>query len=586
MTGYGVGIAILLLMLAVALARLLRVPPGGTGPWIAETRRGAKRFLTAHYAGWLVVVAAVAVPASLAFGLWQVFPVALGLLEYLEELPPDSDTARGVVIQLTAALALFGILGAIIVGAIRVWTNERQVAASERQTATIEQGHVTDRLTKAVEQLGAQKTVKRILYDADGTEVRDERNVPVTVETTEPNLEVRLGGIYALERIARDSERDHVTVMAILCAYIRENAPAARTGGERLTDSRGDEGSAADETFRFTSATLNERRRKLDERLNKIQPPRADIQAALDVIGRRQTKPYSPERADNNFIIDLRDVDLRRCKLRGREFDHAMLDNSRLDGADLSEVRMRKAFLSGACLDGAVLEGAKLQAADLSGAILTDAKAKQAHMQYVVFRSNPFAPAIPRNACLDFIDLTGAQLHNARLEGLEIRGANFNAAFLINARLTKTNFSYARMKSAKLNNALMYEVKILWSDISCVDFRGATLDGSDIVYCLVDGADFRGECNSIAGPLVGDKHTLLPENGAIKCHSCFEDQSRAEELAAVAVEEYIDEDSYHAVEVQDMVTRFKCDYEGRHETGTKLAYDAPYPPDHPLAPRK
>src|SRR6056297_1657332 len=76
------------------------------------------------------------------------------------------------------------------------------------------EGHITDRITSAVEQLGAEKTVKK-----DG------------VETTEPNIEVRIGAILSLERIAQDSTRydkgrDHVRVMEILCAYIRENSNA------------------------------------------------------------------------------------------------------------------------------------------------------------------------------------------------------------------------------------------------------------------------------------------------------------------------------------------------------------------------
>jgi hypothetical protein len=44
------------------------------------------------------------------------------------------------------------------------------------------EGQVTDRYTKAIEQLGSDK------------------------------LDVRIGGIYALERVARDSARDHPTV--------------------------------------------------------------------------------------------------------------------------------------------------------------------------------------------------------------------------------------------------------------------------------------------------------------------------------------------------------------------------------------
>ena len=40
-----------------------------------------------------------------------------------------------------------------------------------------------------------------------------------------PNVEVRLGAIYALERIAFDSPRDQWTIMEVLTAYVRQNAP-------------------------------------------------------------------------------------------------------------------------------------------------------------------------------------------------------------------------------------------------------------------------------------------------------------------------------------------------------------------------
>ncbi len=76
------------------------------------------------------------------------------------------------------------------------------------------EGQITDRISKAVEQLGAERTVS-----ADGA--KDGR--------TEANIEVRIGGILALERIAQDSVRfhqgrDHVRIMELLCAYIRNNA--------------------------------------------------------------------------------------------------------------------------------------------------------------------------------------------------------------------------------------------------------------------------------------------------------------------------------------------------------------------------
>jgi hypothetical protein len=61
------------------------------------------------------------------------------------------------------------------------------------------EGHVTDRYTKAVGQLG----------DDDSSWVR-------------------IGGIYALERIGNDSPKDRVTIIYVLGAFIRERSRATR----------------------------------------------------------------------------------------------------------------------------------------------------------------------------------------------------------------------------------------------------------------------------------------------------------------------------------------------------------------------
>ena len=75
-------------------------------------------------------------------------------------------------------------------------------------------------------------------------------------ESTAPNIEVRLGAICALERIAQDSARDHIPVMETLCAYVRENATAHEPTDDKPTDR-----------------------------------PRADIRAVLDVLSRREAGP-------------------------------------------------------------------------------------------------------------------------------------------------------------------------------------------------------------------------------------------------------------------------------------------------------
>jgi hypothetical protein len=59
---------------------------------------------------------------------------------------------------------------------------------------SVAERQVTDRYTRAVEQLGSGK------------------------------LDVRIGSVYALERIARDSLPGHPAVMEVLAAFIRENS--------------------------------------------------------------------------------------------------------------------------------------------------------------------------------------------------------------------------------------------------------------------------------------------------------------------------------------------------------------------------
>jgi hypothetical protein len=43
-------------------------------------------------------------------------------------------------------------------------------------------------------------------------------------ELSSDKLDVRIGGIYVLERIARDSARDHPAVMKVVSAFIREHS--------------------------------------------------------------------------------------------------------------------------------------------------------------------------------------------------------------------------------------------------------------------------------------------------------------------------------------------------------------------------
>jgi len=141
-------------------------------------------------------------------------------------------------------------------------------------------------------QLGADKTVKGI---EDGKEY------------THPNIEVRVGAILALERIAKRSPDVHIQIMEILCAYIRENTKEKR------------------------------------------ERPREDIQLALTVNGRRSEKVIAME---SDKLIDLRGTHLDHADLR-----EVRLPNAQLTGAQLNEANLYAAQLNGANLSEAQLMG-------------------------------------------------------------------------------------------------------------------------------------------------------------------------------------------------------------------------------------
>jgi len=170
-----------------------------------------------------------------------------------------------------------------------------------RRIEVAQEGQLTERFTRAIEQLGSEK------------------------------LEVRLGGIYALERIARDSPKDHWTIMEVLTAFVRENAPW----------------------------------RDQPESSPACEPPplRTDIQAILTVIGRR-TRIYGKGEA---LPLDLSGTDLRRADLWGAHLERAHLRGAHLEEAYLIGAHLEGASLWDAHLEGAYLESAHLEGVDLRG---------------------------------------------------------------------------------------------------------------------------------------------------------------------------------------------------------------------------
>jgi hypothetical protein len=201
-------------------------------------------------------------------------------------------------------------VGAALIGAVVV------AVGTYRTIQVTREGQITDRYTKAVEQLDAK--------DSSG----------------HPNEVVVLGGIYALERIASDSKVDYRPIMEILTSYVRMRVPSPEGAAS------GKQSEVSTQEYKFPN----------------------DVQAALAVLARR-----SPPKGEH-LRLDLQATDLRCAKLPYARFERAILREAWLSGADLRMAVLTDAKLQGAKLGPSDTGKAKFEGALLDGTVLKGAQ--------------------------------------------------------------------------------------------------------------------------------------------------------------------------------------------------------------------
>ena len=219
-------------------------------------------------------------------------------------------------------------------------------------------------------------------------------------------LSVRLGGIYALARLAQDHPAQyHVPIFQLFCAFVRRPP-------EEGKEAKNEQGS--------------------QEKRDKLRP---DVQAVMTAISGRSEAGLDYEKATRGLLletvlseegrtvrrkghywldlrgVDLRCVDLLDAELSNANFAHADLSASILLEANLSHAQLRTANLSRAQLWKANLSHADIsQRANLSHADLTSANITEA----LLFLAN----------------LSGAILYRANLTGAILQQANLTGANL------------------------------------------------------------------------------------------------------------------------------------------------------------
>jgi uncharacterized protein YjbI with pentapeptide repeats len=331
---------------------------------------------------WLGIALLLLVVSVCTFILPPYFASRDSSLQHIDRSKLEND------VRTTLLQGVAGML--VVVGGIAAWlqldTNRKQLRqaldASNRELALAREGQITERFTKAIEQLAGN------------------------------TLDLKVGGIYALERIAHDSDLDRHAIREILAAYVRGHSPWPPDNKAGLPP---------------------------DHPISDLPPLRTrsdDIQMAMTALGRKSLfgdelhhgdamAPKSlrdSKRADSTFPerIILSQVDLRGAYLRDAALPRVDFTNAHLERADLI---------------GADLQSSRLGGADFRQALLTNANLGRAYLV---------------NG-----HLQGAHFESALLERVKLMGANLEGAHLINANLTGANLRNAVLRGASMTKCIL-----------------------------------------------------------------------------------------------------------------------------------
>ena len=278
------------------------------------------------------------------------------------------------------------LVAGIIALPLALWRSmvaQRQADAAHRQAVTAQQDLLNERYQRGAEMLGSEV------------------------------LAVRLGGIYALERLATEYPASYYfQITRLLCAFVRHPTQDERS-----------------EVRRSKTGSLT---------------PREDVETAARSVsachGRHLAVSDYSERRLNLTNSELAGANLSYTVLSGTFFDDTDLTSATMQFANLNDAQFSRTSLIGADLSNSNLSGARFLAAKLSNARLS-------------FTEAPGAEFI--NADLSSAWLAGTDLSNASLSGSNLAGATLLGVNLSGTAFSASgNYPVSGLTQEQLNEAM------------------------------------------------------------------------------------------------------------------------------------
>lgn len=272
----------------------------------------------------------------------------------------------------------------------------------EAQTDADMQRRITESFMKAVEQLGSQK------------------------------LEVRLGGIFSLERISIESAPEYWTVMETLCAFVRQRSPWLPSSAERDSIFNDVDPREASREKRFPSdaqAVLTVLGRRDDRRSPRRErlpptPTKRYLKLDLSYTDLRGARFIDHPEHSKNFS----EIDFTRSNLQGVAFYDINFSQSDFSEADLEGVDFNECDFSHATFDGACMQRLVVNGANFNTATFVDTSFANSRIRSTTAIAANFFRASFRECVLD----------DLRWDGANVAGADFSGAMLSSSMLDDT----------------------------------------------------------------------------------------------------------------------------------------------------
>ena len=217
-----------------------------------------------------------------------------------------------------------------------------------------------------------------------------------TAKLGDESASVRLGGIYALQKLAESNKNYLASIAEILCTHLRET-----TQQKGYQKKYKDKPSNEIQSLAKVLSVLNSQK----EENGNFNFLRLDLSASY-LVG-----------ADLRNAC-LQDVNLRKTNLQGASLDKAQMQMAYLVGAQMQRTHCNEAQLQGVSLHEAQMQGARLWRAQLQGATLIRTQMQGAELRETQLQGADLHQAQMQGATLDRTRMQGA-----KLSGVDLRGA-------------------------------------------------------------------------------------------------------------------------------------------------------------------